>query len=301
MSADTRVKGAIGLVGAGSVARALGRLLYVDGEPVVALASRSQPRAEHAATFIGPTVRVVTCSELADIATRVLIAVSDEGITPVAQTLARAGMRTGVALHTCGARGPEALAPLQKVGVACGVLHPLQTVAAAEQGVKSLERISFGLAGDRHALDWAEDIVARLDGRSLSIAADRLPLYHAGATMAGNALIALIDAAVVLMGQAGVERQAALQAIGPLCRASLENALRVGPEAALTGPIARGDVATVAVHLKALGGAPSAVESLYRAAGRCLLNLARQRGLPEGSISALGVVLDTRNAGDADG
>ena len=301
MSTDTPLKGAIGLVGAGSVAQALGRLLYVGGEPIVALASRSQPRAEHAATFVGPTVQVVTCSELADIVTRVLIAVSDEEITPVAQTLARAGMRTGVALHTCGARGPEALAPLQKVGVACGVLHPLQTVAGTEQGVKSLERISFGLAGDRHALDWAEDIVARLDGRALSIAVDRLPLYHAGAAMASNALIALIDAAVVLMGQAGVERQAALQAISPLCHASVENALRIGPEAALTGPIARGDVATVAAHLQALGEAPSAVEALYRAAGRCLLNLARQRGLPEGSISALDVVLDTRNTGDADG
>ena len=103
------------------------------------------------------------------------------------------------------------------------------------------------------------------------------------------------------MGQAGIERQAALQAIGPLCRASLENALRVGPEAALTGPVARGDVATVAAHLEALEGAPPAVEALYRAAGRCLLDLARQRGLPEGSISALDVMLHTRNAGDAHG
>ena len=283
------------------MAQALGRLLYIRGEPVVALANRNAARAQRAAAFISPTVRVVAYSELADVATRVLIAVSDAGITPVAEALALAGMRTGVALHTCGARGPEALAPLQAVGVACGVLHPLQTVAAPEQGVKSLERIPFGLAGDRPALDWAEDVVARLDGWALLVAADRLPSYHAGAAMASNALIALIEAAVVLMGQAGIERQAALQAIGPLCRASLENALRVGPEAALTGPVARGDVATVAAHLEALEGAPSAVEALYRAAGRCLLDLARQRGLPEGSLSALDLMLHTRNAGDADG
>ena len=125
-------------MGAGAVAQALGRLLYLRGEPVIALAARNHTRAERAATFIGPSVQVVPYSELPRLSTRVLVAVSDDAIGLVAETLARAGMCKGVALYTSGARGPEALAPLRAVGVACGMLHPLQTVIDREQGVKRL-------------------------------------------------------------------------------------------------------------------------------------------------------------------
>ena len=88
-----------------------------------------------------------------------LIAVSDQGIEPVAEALAAAGMRSGVALHTCGAKGPDALRALRTAGVACGMLHPLQTIMSAEQGVKSLADVTFGLSGDPEAIEWAGEIV----------------------------------------------------------------------------------------------------------------------------------------------
>ena len=83
--------------------------------------------------------------------------------------------------------------------------------------------------------------------------------------MAGNALTAAIDAALALLTQAGIERDAALRARGPLCRASIANALRLGPADALTGPVRRGDTGTVAAHLAAVDRAPDSVEALYRA------------------------------------
>src|SRR5687767_12449214 len=134
---------AVAIVGAGPVAQALGRLMTAGGEPVVALASRTRSRAEQAARFIsglggpdgpgGPrgavhAVRVVDVADLPQLASRVLIAVSDQGIEAVAEALAAAGMRSGVVLHTCGARGPDALNALRVQGVACGMLHPLQTI-----------------------------------------------------------------------------------------------------------------------------------------------------------------------------
>jgi len=277
----------IAIVGAGAVAQALGRSLALRGAPVVALASRSRLRAEEAAPFLGPWVTLVASSELPGLATRVLVAVSDEAIPAVAETLARAGMKGGAALHTCGAKGPEALAALRAAGVACGMLHPLQTFADPPPGVERLERITFGLAGDRQALDWADEIVRLLEGRGLYIASDRLSWYHAGAVLASNALLAVIDAATILMERAGVERKAALRALEPLSRTSLDNVFARGPRAALTGPIARGDIATVAAHLEALEEAPPGVDALYRGIAHHLLQLARERGLADSAVRAL--------------
>ena len=139
----------------------------------------------------GPAVvAVVDIAQVPQLATRVLIAVSDQGIEPVAEALASAGMRSGAALHTCGARGPDALRALGIKGVACGMLHPLQTIMTAEQGVNSFAEATFGLSGDREATLWADEIVEMVrvvtggDARSLHIDADRLSYYHAGAVMA---------------------------------------------------------------------------------------------------------------------
>ena len=83
-----------------------------------------------------------------------------------------AGAAGGVALHTSGAYGPEALEPLAKSGVSCGSLHPLQTVATAEQGVADLPGVAFAVAGDGAAAVWAREIVGLLEGRVLQIFAD---------------------------------------------------------------------------------------------------------------------------------
>lgn len=289
-----RLNHPVAIAGAGAVAQALGRALSLHGIPVVALASRSRCRAEQAASFIGPTVQAVDYAGLPPLATHVIVAVSDEGITPVAQMLATAGMRSGVALHTCGAMGPGALAPLSGQGVACGMLHPLQSISTAYQGVTSLEGIAFGVAGDGPAVEWGGEIAALLGGRVIRIPIEHLSRYHAAAAMASNVLVGVIDAAVLLMIEAGIDRETALSALGPLCRTTLENTLRSGPQAALTGPIARGDAATVAAHLDGVAGAPPTVEALYRAGAQHLLELARRRGLPAETIRALESVLAGR-------
>lgn len=268
---------AIGIAGAGRIGQALGRLLAGRGEPVMAIASRRPEQAEAAAAFIGGGARALTYAQLAGRVSRVLIAVPDDAVTAVAATLAESGMRGGLALHTCGARGPEALAPLAAQGVSCGAVHPLQTVATPERGLAALPGAAFAIDGDGEARRWAERIVAALDGRPLRIAADRRPLYHAAAVMASNYVVGLIDAAVILMGEAGIDEDSALRALEPLARESVANALALGTRKALTGPIERGDRETVASHLRALAAAPESVRNLYCFAGLHVAGLARRK------------------------
>lgn len=267
----------IAIAGTGRVAQALGRLLRERGETVAAVAGRDPARARAAAAFIG-AAEAVSFAELPRLASRILIAVPDDALGPVAALLA-AEISGGEAAHTSGARGPEALAPLAARGVSCAAMHPLQTIATPEQGLAHLPGAAFLVSGAGPARVWVESMVALLGGRCLNLPDTAKPLYHAAAVMASNYVIGLIDAAAALLREAGLGEREALDALGPLVRASAANALALGPACALTGPIERGDAATVALHWRALGAADPAVRELYRAAGRHVLALARRKGL----------------------
>jgi predicted short-subunit dehydrogenase-like oxidoreductase (DUF2520 family) len=281
----------IGIAGTGRVAQALGRLLADRGEPVVAMAGRDAARSAAAAAFVGHGTEAVSFERLAASVHRILVAVSDDAVSDVAHRLAAAGMRAGAALHTCGARGPDELAPLQAAGVSCGVLHPLQTVATAEQGVAVLGGSWFAVAGDAASAAWAVRICELLGARRLLVAPDRMPLYHAAAAMASNYVTGLLDAAVILMKTAGIDEETALGALGPLVRAGVENTLALGTAKALTGPIRRGDVETVRRHLMSLAGVPPLARELYRSAGLHVLDLARRAGLAEPQARAIEALL----------
>lgn len=284
----------LAIAGAGRMGQALGRLLRERGESIAAVASRSADRAAQAAAFVGGGARAVSYVELPRVSRRILIAVPDDAIAQIAGTLAVAGMHGGVVLHTCGVRGPEVLAPLADAGAACGTLHPLQTVANPEEGVRVLAGSAFAVDGDASAVHWAEHLVRQLDGLVLRIPAGSRPLYHAAAVMASNYLIAMFGTAVMLMREAGVDEASARRALAPLALTSIENAARLGPAAALTGPISRGDADTVRSHLEALADVPAAA-NLYRAAGIATVALARQRGLARGQAAEIEEIL--RKAG----
>jgi predicted short-subunit dehydrogenase-like oxidoreductase (DUF2520 family) len=266
----------VGIAGAGRVAQALGRLLYAAGHPVAFVASRHLEHARTAAAFIGPDAQAVSYSHLAQRAHRILIAVPDSALQFVASTLA---LESGIVLHTCGAQGPEALRTLAQRDVFCGAFHPLQTISDPESGAASLKGAAFAIAGDAPAVEWAEHIVRAANGRVLRIASERRPLYHAAAVMASNYVTAMLSAAQTLLIAADVDPEEALQALGPLARTSLDNALRQGPVAALTGPIERGDVSTIQAHLAALEHISGPIPLLYRAAGLETLDLAQRKGL----------------------
>lgn len=275
MTASSRI---VAIAGSGAVAQALGKAMCDCGLAVHYVASRNVEHAKRAAAFVGGAVALRYC-DIPLYASHVIVAVTDEAIPAVAEEIARANGSVRVALHTCGAAGPELLAPLAAAGVCCAAMHPLQTVRDPARGAEALRMAAYAVCGGGEALGWAEEIARALSGHVINVGADSRPLYHAAAVMASNYVVALLDAAEQLMLLAGVQGADALPALAPLIRTSIDNVLERGTAEALTGPIVRGDAATVARHLDALESAGPSVLALYRSAGLHALELSRRRGL----------------------
>ena len=280
----------IGIIGTGRMAQALGAVLVQCGVSITAVAGRNRERTLEALRFIGQgepcSIRDVTRYSC-----RVLIAVSDDAIGNVASEILSSETKPEIAVHTSGAAGPEALAALQSQGVAAGVLHPLQTVPTPIRGRESLPGSTFAIAGDREAVQWAADLVRAIGGRSLLVPADGWAKYHAAAVMVSNHYVALVDAALSLLEDAGVGRQVGLESLRPLIQSTAENVARSGPEFSLTGPIRRGDAGTVAKHMAALATAAPDIKELYIAASRRALKLTQRLGIPHSASQALEEIL----------
>jgi predicted short-subunit dehydrogenase-like oxidoreductase (DUF2520 family) len=266
----------VGIIGPGRAGLGLAVALSRAGYRVIGVHGRRDkmvPRGVRLTVGGGPPW-------LAD-AEVVLLAVRDEALVGcVAELGVAEGLRTGqVVLHLSGALSSEALAPLRSRGPAVGSMHPLMTVSADPISAwRHFRGATFALEGDFDAVLAAERMARALGGSPVMIAPEAKAPYHAGAVVASNYVAALLDAAIELLGRAGIEREAAVTALLPLARATLDNVERVGPAQALTGPIVRGDAATVRRHLMVIG---PEIEPLYRAVGMATLRLAREAGLSD--------------------
>lgn len=220
----------------------------------------------------------------------VILAVPDGRLAEVAQTLAAAGPPPPgcVALHLAGALSTDVLSPLHAAGYAVGSMHPLQTVADPWSGGDRLRGSAFAIAGEPEALATAKRLVRRLEGLPLVIPPAFRPVYHAAGVFASNYLVALVSATVRLLGQAGIPEHEAVDAVLPLIRGTLNNLENLGVAAALTGPIARGDVDTVRLHLARLSPDD---RSLYCALGQEALRLAVAAGLDDARAAELHALL----------
>ncbi len=207
-----------------------------------------------------------------------VLAVPDDAVHEVANEVAGAGPAPGgcVALHLSGALSTDVLAPLSGAGYAVGSMHPLQTVADPWSGADRLRGCAYALAGDPAALRAAFSVVSSLDGRPLVIPPALRPLYHSAAVFASNYVVAAAAVLARTLAEAGVAEDEAIAAVVPLMRGTMDNVQQLGLGAALTGPVARGDVDTVRLHLSRLS---SRERHLYSALGLETVNLARAAGL----------------------
>jgi predicted short-subunit dehydrogenase-like oxidoreductase (DUF2520 family) len=265
----------LAIVGAGRVGRALGRRLRELGWKIGAVVTRSEGSARKAVGFIGAgkpharTTRQILASRV------ILITTPDDEIASVAQELARIGaeeLRGKVVLHTSGALDAGELDAVKAQGATVGSMHPLQSFSGVS--VPSLEGRVFAVEGDTQAVRVARQIVRCLDGSAVRIAGEKKALYHAAAAMAAGNILAVEEAAMQLLLSLGMKRAEALRGLLPLTRQVLENLERLGPRAAWTGPLSRGDYKVVKAHLTALRECPpefaEAYEALNRLAARVL-------------------------------
>jgi predicted short-subunit dehydrogenase-like oxidoreductase (DUF2520 family) len=159
------------------------------------------------------------------------------------------------------------------------VIHPLQSFADAVMGVRQLPGSPCSVEGEEALLPLAEALATDLGGIPFRITAEHKALYHAAACVASNYLVTLVDTASEIMAACGFGREDAFHLLTPLLRGTGKNLSALGPELALTGPIARGDLRTVRKHLQALTELPPEISEIYRVLGQRTVALAKRRGM----------------------
>jgi predicted short-subunit dehydrogenase-like oxidoreductase (DUF2520 family) len=259
----------LAIIGAGRVGRALGRLLRALDWEIGAVVTRSEASARRAVRFIGAGKASAGMTRQILASRVILIATPDDEIAVVAQELARIGEEElcgKVVLHTSGALGSGVLDALRKHDAAVGSMHPLQSFSGV--AVPSLEGKVFTIEGDAPAVQVARRIARALGGSPVRIAGSKKLLYHAAAAMAAGHVLAVEEAAAQLLVSLGMRRNEALRALLPLPRQVLENFKTLGPRAAWTGPLSRGDYKVVRAHLDALRESPKEFAQAYDALSR---------------------------------
>jgi predicted short-subunit dehydrogenase-like oxidoreductase (DUF2520 family) len=267
----------ISMIGPGKVGTALARLAAAEGYTINAIGGRDAAQAKAAAILVGEQTRALSIEEAAAASEVVILAVSDSAIEEVALDLARGGsMQDGSMLvHCSGALTSELLFPVKvNASVSVASFHPLQTFPTLESAMTSLPGSHCFLEGDDRALEMLEVFGAALGTQCVRIETDAKVLYHAGAVLACNYLCSLIDAALGANEAAGIGRGTAMMALRPLIETTLSNIVNLGPAAALTGPIQRGDAQTVDLHMRTLEDAAPNLARLYQALGESTLSLA---------------------------
>ena len=276
---------AVAVIGAGRLARVFLSHLAAAGYEAATVASRSAEDARRLCRRIPGTRPAASPAAAVEGARIVLLAVPDREIEPLARELARnvpRGWRARTVIHHAGALGPSALAPLSRRGAAVAVLHPLQVLGSSRAARAVLAGSRARIEGDARGVRTARRLA--LD---LGLVPVRFPrplgpagraAWHAAASLASNDLVALLSLAAETLGATGLGPDEALTVLLPLARGALAHLEAGGIEGALTGPVARGDAATVASQLRTLrASCPEALDA-HRALSLRLLRIAAAAG-----------------------
>jgi len=266
----------VGVIGAGRVGAVLAHALRAAGHEIVAAAGESDASRTRAAELL-PGVPLLKPSAVARSADLLLLTVPDDMLPNVVAMLAASGaIHAGqVVAHTSGRHGLAVLQPAVEVGARPVALHPAMTFTGTTLDLPRLHDCVFGVTAGPAERELTEQLVADLGGRPMWVPEDKRTLYHAGLAHGANHLVTLVSEALEILAAAGADDPAGT--LRPLLTAALDNALNHG-DAALTGPIVRGDVNTVQAHLADLAAdAPQTLPS-YVAMARATLDRAQTDG-----------------------
>jgi predicted short-subunit dehydrogenase-like oxidoreductase (DUF2520 family) len=270
----------VGVIGAGRVGTALAVALRRAGHRIAGASAVSDVSRRRIEKFL-PGVPVLQPAEVITAADLVLLTVPDDALGALVAGLAVTGapLAGRMLLHASGRHGLGVLEPAVRLGALPLAVHPVMTFTGRPDDVDRLAGISFGVTAPEVLRPAAEVLVMEMGGEPVFIAEPDRALYHAALAGAANHLVTQVVQAQDLLALAGVRQPARM--LAPLLSAALDNALRLG-DAALTGPVARGDAETVADHLQALRAhAPEALPA-YLAMAR----LTASRALASGMLTA---------------
>ena len=249
-----------GVVGAGRVGAVLAAALRAAGHDIVAVAGESPASRTRIETLL-PGVHVDKPTAVARACDLLLLTVPDDMLENVVNMLSAAGaIRRGqYVVHTSGKHGLAALGPAAARGAHVLAMHPAMTFTGTDLDLGRLSGCVFGVTATEDTTALAEELVSDLQGSPIWVPEERRALYHAGLAHGANHLVTLVAQAMDLLRASGADDPAAT--LRPLLTAALDNALSYG-DAALTGPIVRGDVNTVRAHLADIAeSSPSTLET----------------------------------------
>jgi predicted short-subunit dehydrogenase-like oxidoreductase (DUF2520 family) len=270
----------VGVVGVGRVGSTLAAALRRAGHEIVAVSAVSDTSVRRAQRNL-PGVAIRTPPEVVAAADLVLLTVPDDVLPGLVTGLAATGavLQGRLVAHASGRHGLAVLDPAVRAGALPLALHPVMTFTGRPDDLDRMAGISFGVTAPDSLRLAAEALVVEMGGEPVFIAEERRDLYHAALAGAANHLVTLVVQAAGLLRDAGVDQPARM--LAPLLQAALDNALDLG-DAALTGPVARGDADTVASHIEALRAAAPEALPAYLALAR----LTADRALAAGTLSA---------------
>ena len=274
----------VGVVGTGRVGAILGAALAGAGHHVVAASGVSDTSRTRAEALL-PGVPLLPPQDVLGEAELVLLTVPDDVLPGLVNGLVGTGSvrPSQLLVHTSGRYGVAVLAPAARAGALPLALHPVMTFTGTSLDLGRLSGCPFGVTTPNQPETLrpvAEALVLEMGGEPVWVPEESRPLYHAALAHGSNHLVTLVAQTLDLLSAAGVAEPARL--VGPLLAASLDNVLRAG-DAALTGPVARGDAGTVAQHVRAVGDVAPEILATYRALARATADraLAGHRLQPE--------------------
>lgn len=288
----------LAFVGAGRVGTVLAIAFSRAGWDVTAVASRDEGRRTRFVAQVAGARGFLEPHAVLDDADLVFLTVPDDAIAGAAEELR---LYSGQAIvHTSGALPASVLAPAMAAGTSMGSFHPLVAFADTDQALDDLRGATVALEGDETLLPVLAELAESIGARPVLLPEGGKAAYHAAAMMAAGGLVGLLDAIARVAAVAGLDERTAISVYAPLARQALANSERLGIDAALTGPLLRGDVGTVRGHLAVLVEHSADAIPLYVEVARRELAIARRRGeVDNGRATAIEEILAAAVGGSA--
>ena len=255
----------VGFIGAGKVGQSFAWYLKHQGVDISGFYSRRMESSSAIASALNCKA-FETIGALVEQSDMVGITVNDDQINVVVDSLINLGLdlKTKFFFHMSGVHNSESLKLLSE---RVFTLHPLKAFPKIETSSAHFQNIYFSLENaDAFILKWTTDIGLK----TFEIQSDKKVKYHAAAAILSNYMVSIIDFGLHQLDDVGLERRFALEAMWPLIEDTLTNIKKLGPKQALTGPIARGDIETIKMHLSCLDAES---RELYKSLGKYTLTL----------------------------
>jgi predicted short-subunit dehydrogenase-like oxidoreductase (DUF2520 family) len=275
----------ISIIGAGKVGTNIGYHIVKSGLPFAGIFSKRSSSAIRAIRAIGKSRVLSSMRELIPASDIIIIAVNDSEIGNVVKEISReqslerqeqgiGGLNKKIFIHTCGSLPSSVLFPLVRFGASVASMHPLQTISSSDSGMQSLKGTSFLIEGGKEAVSAARMIARKTGGKALIIDKKDKCAYHLAAAFLSNYIVSLADMALDVIPDVSLSKRELSKIFSPLIEGTARNLRMHGMPDALTGPISRGDIATVRKHLEMLKDESSELRTLHRILARRALRIA---------------------------